>query len=150
MKWPKKIDWFAHRKSGPYAYAILGTLIFVLVFFAYQDRCKRRIRVIRVNLSVLRDVIRIYSEVHGGYPNSLNEFRQWSKGDQSQGTWDKMYVDLTSDRQSNVPEYRELNDKGGYYYYPNTGEIRLNLTRPLKEYLPYYRGGSKDNVPSTW
>ena len=61
-----------------------------------------------------------------------------------------MYVDLTSEKQSDILEYRKLNDKGGYYYDPNTGEVRLNLTRPVQEYLKWYSGGYKDQVPSSW
>jgi len=59
-------------------------------------------------------------------------------------------VDLNSEKKSNIPEYRQLNDKGGYYYDPNTGEVKLNLTRPVHEYLNRYSGKFKDQVPSSW
>ena len=84
--------------------------------------------------------------LNGRYPKSFDEYRKVV----SDSVWDKMFVDLTSEKQSDVPEYRELNDKGGYYYDPNTGEIRLNLTRPVQEYLKFYRGRYKDQIPSSW
>ena len=63
-------------------------------------------------------------------------------------TWGLAYT--FSKKTDKVKEYRKLNDEGGYYYDPNTGEVRFNMTRPIKEYLPHYRGKHKDQVLSTW
>lgn len=153
MKWPKSILWLASRKSSPYAYLIAGALVFVLVVAIgqvwYQSKCKNRLRATRVYLGATRESIQAFYEYKGRYPDSLDEFRRCAQAGGS-GVWEKMLVDLTSDRQSDVPEYRELNDKGGYYYDPNSGEIRLNLTRPVSEYFKWYRGPLKDEVPSSW
>jgi len=43
-----------------------------------------------------------------------------------------------------------LNGKGGFYYDPNTGELRLNLTEPVKHYVPGYKGRYADEIPSSW
>jgi hypothetical protein len=91
----------------------------------------------------MRKGIKIYHEEKNQYPATLNELRNYLG-------FDKIYVDLTSERRSNIPEYQELNGKGGYYYDKNTGEIRLNLTKPVMEYLPRYKGGFKDEIPSSW
>jgi len=125
--------------------------VFILVAFAvyvsYQTQHEKRIEATIVYLKALRTSIQVFYNYNGLYPDSLDEFRQWQHaGD----IWQKMYVDLTSEKQSDIPEYRELNDKGGYYYDPNSGEIRLNLTRPVKEYLKWYVGRFKDEVPSSW
>jgi len=151
---PKSIRWLASGKSSPYTYTIAGTLVFILVvtsiYGSYQTRCKNRIRVTIIYLKAIRNGIQVYYKLNGRYPDSLSEFRQWVKGDKIDTAWSKMYVDLTSEKQSDIPEYREMNDKGGYYYDPNTGEIRLNLTRPVKEYLKWYEGKLRDQVPSSW
>lgn len=137
-------------KNIPYSSTFLIALLFVLlvaaVYIWYQSKCENRIRGTSGVLYVTRKGITIFYDMNGRYPDSIDEYRKWSGG----GVLDKMVVDLTSDKQSKVPEYRQLNDKGGYYYDPNTGEIRLNLTRPVKEYLKFYSGRYKDQVPSSW
>jgi hypothetical protein len=97
----------------------------------------------------LRFGIHIFKEENGRYPKSLVELRGFLEN-ADKNYWFEMYIDLTSKKTNKVKEYRKLNDEGGYYYDPNTGEVRFNMTRPIKEYLPHYRGKRKDQVPSTW
>jgi len=155
MKWLKSIRWLASRKRRMYTFAIALALSCVLVVIViqteYDTRCKYRIMVIQVHLKSIRNSIQTFFERNGRYPYSLDELLRYLQEYNSLGDKKiKMYVDLTSEKQSDVPEYREMNDKGGYYYDPNTGEIRLNLIRPVKEYLKWYRGYYKDQIPSTW
>ena len=142
------------RKQS-YIFVIIIALAFVLIGFTikteYDNRCEERILVIRVHLNSLRDNIKHFFKQNGRYPNSLNEYLQYAQAqNQDKSQKIKLYVDLSSKETSEIPEYRELNDKGGYYYDPNNGVIRLNLTRPVKEYLKWYRGELKDEIPSTW
>lgn len=151
VKRARDVLYLVPRKNNSYANPVLIALVFTVLLVAgayiwYQSRCEDRVRGIRVVLSMTRRGINAFYGLKGRYPESINEFRQWSRG----GAWDKMIVDLTSDKQSKIPEYHELNDKGGYYYDPNTGEIRLNLTRPVREYLKFYSGSNKDQIPSSW
>lgn len=144
------IFYSALGKNIPYSQTFLIALLFVLLvaaaYIRYESKCEKRIRGIRVVLSMTRRGINAFYGLKGRYPKSIDEYRQIV----SDSVWGSMYVDLTSDKQSVVPEYRQLNDKGGYYYDPNTGEIRLNLTRPVREYLKFYSGSYKDQVPSSW
>ena len=146
----RDIFYLALGKNIPYSGTFLIALLFVLLvaaaFIWYQSKCENRIRGTRAVLYVTRSGIKAFYEKNGRYPNSFDEFRQWT----GSSVWDKMIVDLTSDKQSDVPEYRQLNDKGGYYYDPKTGEVRLNLTRPVHEYIKWYSSRFKDQVPSTW
>ena len=129
---------------------LLAVVLVVLVLYlSYQRPYEDRIRANQGYLSILRTDIQFFVEQNCRYPHSLDEFRLWSQAHGGR-IWDKMYVDLNSEKQTDVPDYRELNDKGGYYYDPNTGEIRLNLTRPVKEYLPGYRGRFRNDIPSSW
>ncbi len=141
-------------KGRPYAFVIIGALVLMLVVFAvkveYNNRCENRIKVTKVHLGVTRKSIQAFLEHNGRYPDSLDEFRRYVRNKRGYLRAPDMYVDLNSEKQSDVPEYRQLNDKGGYYYDPNTGEVRLNLTRPIKDYFKWYRGRFKDQVPSSW
>lgn len=154
-KLPKRIFSLAPRKNRACGliYTLVALLLLMLALFilylSYQRPYEDRIRANQGYLSILRTDIQFFLEQNCRYPHSLDEFRLWSQAHGGR-IWDKMYVDLNSEKQTDVPDYRELNDKGDYYYDPNTGEIRLNLTRPVKEYLPGYRGRFKDDVPSSW
>jgi hypothetical protein len=145
------IFYSALGKNIPYSRVFLIALLFVLVAIfvlsilesSYERYCRGRILVLQVNFKTMRTAIEMYYKENAQFPASIMDIRTYIASD-------KMYVDLTSDKQSNVPEYRELNDKGGYYYDPNTGDVRLNLTRPVREYLKFYSGSYKDQVPSSW
>ena len=88
------------------------------------------------------------------YPHTLKEIRGWhgSQGESGRSILDdvnKVYKSLFSKKQTEE-EYRIINDNGGYFYDPNTGEIRLNLNRPVKEYIQGYTGKYRDDIPSRW
>jgi hypothetical protein len=150
----KIINWMGSKKSRPYAYAIItGVVISLLIVSyinSYTKRCEKRFFQIQVTLKHLRTYIYLFSREKGRYPDSMNELEQFCKDFGGNESWFKMYVDLSSDKRSEISEHRKLNDKGGYYYDPKKGEVRLNLTRTVKEYLPRYRGRYEDKVPSSW
>ena len=154
LKCREIINWMCSKESSPYAYAIVAGVVLSLLIAAhinrYDQRCEGRFVQMNAALKHLRTTIRIFAEESGRYPDSLGELRWFCENVGGKDSWFNMYVDLTSQEQSEIPEYRQLNDKGGYYYDPNTGEVRLNLTRPVKEYLPRYRGRYKDQIPSSW
>jgi hypothetical protein len=143
--------------DGRCVYLIMGGLLLVVVlsmfYISYQRRCTDHIRSLRARMMVLRTHITEFRQFTGRQARSLDEFRQFAR-DHRKRLWEEMYeemyVDLTSVRHKEVPEYRELNDKGGYFYDPNTGESRLNLTRRVRDYLPYYSGVYSDQIPSHW
>jgi len=145
------IFYSALGKNIPYSQTFLIALLFVLMAIfvlsilesSYERNCQGRILVLQVNLKTMRTAIEIYYKENNQFPASIMDIRPYIASD-------KMYVDLTSEKQSEVPEYRQLNDKGGYYYDPNKGEVRLNLTRPVKEYLKRYNSRYKDQIPSSW
>jgi hypothetical protein len=142
------------KKSSPYAYAIIAGVVLSLLIVAYinsyNKNCERRFVGIQATLKYLRANILIFSREKGRYPDSLSELEKFCKDFGGRESWFKMYVDLSSDKKSEIPEHRELNDKGGYYYDPEKGEVRINLTRTVKEYLPRYQGRYEDTIPSSW
>lgn len=157
MKFKRLKNLFVNRNinSNPYSYVILGFLLILIVVIwgdrIYYRKCNDQIAGIKAILSDTRKKIDYFHRINGRYPESLSEFRQVAnEGYPYFSSLDKMYINLTSKRQKNVPEYRELNNKGGYYYNPNTGEIRLNLAKPVREYIPFYYGKFKNQIPSEW
>ncbi len=47
-------------------------------------------------------------------------------------------------------EYDALSGDGGWFYDPNTGEVRVNLTKPVKHYLKFYFGKERNEIPADW
>jgi hypothetical protein len=142
------------ERASVFVYVLAGGLVLLLLslsvlYFSYETRCRSHIREVRVHLEALRRSVKEFADLNGHQPKSLDELRRFYK-DHGSHFWERMYVDLTSGKQEEVPEYRELNDKGGYFYEPTTGEVRLNLTRPVREYLRLYRGSCEEQTPSHW
>ena len=51
---------------------------------------------------------------------------------------------------TNVQVSNELNGKGGLYYNKETGEVRVNVTKPLKHYFIFYFGEERNDVAAEW
>ena len=104
----------------------------------------RRLSAHKLVIGAIRHEAKTFNHQKGRYPYSLEELLASKKSKPS-------LLDLTVIRhQSNQLEYRTLNDKGGCYYDPNTGDVRYNSTRPVKEYIKWYKGPFKNEIPSTW
>ena len=152
----------ASRRKALYAHRVIGALLLsalVVVVLLELDRHREhreqhyehRLTIIKASLRYLDNASVVFFDEHGRYPISFDELRRACEDRVGKGSYyTKMYVDLTSDMTNEIPEYRELNGKGGYYYDPNSGQVRLNLTRPVEEYWPGYRGWLHDTIPSTW
>lgn len=146
----KVIAWAASKRSSRYAHAVLIALALSLLLIAIYDwpvdRLEQRVRGTRLYLSAMRTSIAAFSEMNGRYPHSLQELWDWY----GSAAPDVVPVGFKVEKRENVAEYRQLNGKGGFYYDPNTGEVRLNLTEPVKNYFPGYKGKYADEIPSSW
>ncbi len=98
-------------------------------------------------LDLLRLGVGEYLEQHGRPPDSMDTLRAYLK--------DVLGVEVTgtecvSDPNGNTQERGHLDDSGGWFYDPKTGEIKVNLTEPLERYLPGYQGRYQGQIPSSW
>lgn len=143
----KVIAWAASKRSSRYAHAVLIVLGLSLLLIAIYDwrvgQREQLVRGTRAHLGAMRRSIAVFSEINGRYPHSLQELWDWSGSS-------RLRADFKVEKRENVAEYRQLNGKGGFYYDPNTGEMRLNLTEPVKSYVPGYKGRYADEIPSSW
>jgi hypothetical protein len=90
----------------------------------------------------------MYFDLYGRYPQSLDEIWRDFRSDEYRSK--KYNIAFKLQSENSVPKHRELNGQGGYYYKPDTGEIKLNLTKPVKEYFFWYGGKYADEIPSSW
>jgi hypothetical protein len=64
--------------------------------------------------------------------------------------WIGLPKELISGGQPDSSQHDVLDGTGGLYYDSKTGELKLNLTRPLKFYWRFYLGEDRDKIPADW
>ena len=100
------------------------------------------------HLSIIRINIKTFMDITGKYPESLSEIRDCGKNDPHLPTI--AFKEYISNKTGVSSEHETLNGKGGWFYDKNTGQLRVNVTKPVKEYLKIYFGKERNQVPSNW
>ena len=92
----------------------------------------------RVDLMMLRGAVYDFVGSKDRYPDSLSELKPV----------------LPKEHISSVVGNREqhgiMNNSGGWYYDPNTGEVRINLTKPIKHYMWFSFSEEHNEIPADW
>jgi len=149
------------RSKVGVALNVLSTMLLVLGFallmmsvgneyISYSYRLRWRLHWTQVNLELSRNNIRLFAEDTGRFPKSLHELNEYV-----QKRRDKMHhirppMDSISDDGPNYSEHNVLDGAGGLYYNPETGELKVNLTKPLKSYWRLYFGKRRNEIPAEW
>ena len=110
---------------------------------------RERLRMTRWNLAFTRRSIRLFAEKNGRFPDSLRELNEYGKEFRDEIQLYFVPSEFIAGK-SNRSEHSILNGTGGLYYDPKTGELKLNLTKPLKSYWKFYFGDEKDHIPADW
>lgn len=85
------------------------------------------------------------------YPQSFAEIIEFSKEHPEEIMMDVPVKEFITDPNGNSTMHSNLNDKGGWYYNPNTGEIRVNITQPVSNYFKWYHFVPyKNTIPAEW
>ncbi len=130
------------RKKKYILYPVLCIVIlcfpFFLFYFTYSFP-HDRIRESQLYLVSFRSRIDKFRETEGKYPDSLRELMSVPY---------KEYI--SSLFIGNRNESKVLNGRGGWYYDPNPGGVRINLTKPVKHYLRFYLGKERNEIPADW
>lgn len=124
---------------------LLG-IFFLNIISQFQ---KDRIRRSKNSLESLRNSIEWYRQETSIFPASFKEIDQYIEASKI----DKLRVKLNgkpvklffpsyhyeylSTFKGGNDEHHLLDNKGGFYYNISTGEVRINLTKPLKTYFFY-------------
>lgn len=137
MKKPKSCKWFYVFVIG----ILLLTGLVLLININNSYRSKLRIQ--KTNLFMSRTNIRLFAEQNGKFPDSLHELNEYKK---HFPVTPKEFIAGKSD----PSEHSVLDGTGGLYYNSKTGELKLNLTRPLKSYWRFCLGEKRDQVPGDW
>ncbi len=110
-----------------------------------------------VNLKDARHCIGVFKGDIGRFPKSLQELYEYGKkipeGGSERSFWRFPFKESISPHWMTKRRSREhavLDGSGGLYYNPENGDIRVNLTKPLRHYWRGYSGDKKDDIPADW
>ena len=134
---------------------IVIALLFILFFWLVPPvaRVNMGIRSTKGRLSFARETIKEFKNSHKRYPSSLEELERHILQNPEiagQGYAENFFVEGYSDPKGNTRKVNILDGKGGWYYNKVTGEIRVNLTKPVKNYSRFYFGRHRNEIPSSW
>jgi hypothetical protein len=141
-----------YKIRRPFLIFILGIFLLItgLLLVINTDHSYRmRIRAARMNLSFARRSIRLFAGQNGRFPDSLQEMNEYGKRFPDRIQWYFPARESIAGK-PNFHEHSALDGTGGLYYNPQTGDLRLNLTKPLKSYWRFYFGEEKNEVPADW
>lgn len=102
------------------------------------------------NINQARVQTKKFKEVMGSYPVTLIKINQYAKENPKAGFRAVPFKEYFSVSSGNSIEHNVLNGQGGWYYNPNTGKLRVNLTKPLKHYMWFYFGKERNEIPADW
>ena len=135
---------YKFSKSFFVVVSVTVPLILVWVINLYhQDTVRKQY----VNLRLSRSSIGLYNKQNSKFPDSLDEFNEYGSKFRDEIYWCFRPKDLIT---GNSTEHSVLDGTGGLYYDPNNGELKVNLTKPLKSYWIFYFGKNRNDVPADW
>lgn len=148
MKRPKVLDVLSN------VLLVVGLTLLMLVLSVcigrkYHDYSSR-LRATRLGLYFTRNSIPLFFEQNGRFPKSLHELNEYGKKFPKEIHWMFPPGESISSYRSDLPEHAVLDGTGGLYYNPETGVLKVNLTKPLKSYWRFYFGKRRNEVPADW
>jgi hypothetical protein len=108
----------------------------------------KRVSGTRISLELYRGAIKQFKEQKGAYPATLKVAAEFAE--QQRLTMSKEICEYITDAEGNSEQYGQLNGNGGWYYDNNTGQVRVNITVPVRKYFKLYFGERRNQIPSEW
>lgn len=149
------------RPKVSVALDVLSTVLLVLGFvllmiavgnehISYSNALRWRLYGTHVCLDSGRKNIRLFAEETGRFPKSLAELNEYIQNRRDKMNRIRFPLESISDDDPNTSEHNVLDGTGGLYYNPETGVLKVNLTKPLKSYWRFYFGKGREEVPADW
>ena len=139
---------------GFIAVVIVGIIVFVVhptaYFWIFRPgyRIVDRVAITHSHLELNRYFIEDFKNTTGDYPESISDVNDVALAEA--GTKVAFSDEYISDANGNCSFHDRLNGQGGWFYDPNTGEVKVNLTEPVEYYIPNYPGEYRNQVPASW
>ncbi|MCK4998775.1 MAG: hypothetical protein KAS23_04540 [Anaerohalosphaera sp.] len=134
----------------------VAIVLLVSVFFGTRylnsNPYEKRIEWTQISLIAVRYDISLFYEKYGRYPDSFSEIKQVSINidDTEKGFSERQYKEYISCEEGETAEVNKLDNSGGWFYNPENGEVKINLTESLHTYFPNYYYFNRNQIPSEW
>ena len=139
------------KQAFVFLFVFVGILILLYFWTTYTFPKVKAINLSRVRLNMIRGMITSYSEDNNKYPNSLIELKKfWIEKKSNGNEIDVWFFEIFTHSEGIFTESAMLDGQGGLYYKKETGEVRWNVTKPVKYYWKFYFGKGRNEIPSDW
>ncbi len=142
------------RVSSNMIIVLLLSLVGILLLLQFEDITSydEAVRTTKWNLERARSGVKWFEETTNKLPSCLCEINAYARSNKNESNilMTIRFLENLSSSGGVDSEYDTLNGQGGWFYDPNTGEVRVNLTKPLKSYLKFYFGEERNEIPSEW
>jgi len=142
-----------NKRIHPIVVVSIFLVVLILLFpailnginnYSYRIRCTDfELRRARINIDEFKRTM-------GRNPYSLLEISKLATSDPNLPFDKRQFKELILDIDGNISEYDELNGKGGFCYISETGQVKVNLTKPVGYYFRFYIGAHRNEIPSDW
>lgn len=138
------------------ALVLSSIIVFALVFFIVRyfncNPYAKRIEWTRISLGAIRNDISLFYKENGVYPDSLLEIKELLKHkDDSRFSFSaRENKEYLSSEEGSFSESTILSNEGGWFYDSKTGQLKINLNKPLHTYFPHYYYGNRNKIPAEW
>ncbi len=133
---------------------ILGMLLFFIIGIGITNNIRHsywmRIKATRTKLLLGKRSIHLFFKHNSRFPKSLDELYEYGDKFPNKIQWMVTPEETISKKRPDSSEHSILDGTGGLYYNPENGELKVNLTKPLKSYFRFYFGEKRNEVPSDW
>ncbi len=133
------------------AILILGYVCYFAIILFTGDPYYKRLALSISSLECIRSNLELYKQEQGNYPQTLKDLQEYVSQVDSEGYFNRENKEYISIMTGNYTEFNTLNGEGGWYYNKENGEVRINITQPLKNYFKNDLKFSRRNkVPADW
>ena len=139
------------KKFWKYCLVVSVILVFLLILNVINSPVPaRKIAQTHIGLELYRHSVQRYKETVGQYPESLVSMHEYANKNPNTKIEIRELKEYISSSKGLWAESAKLDGSGGWFYDPNSGDVRVNLIHPLEHYLfPYFKR-DRNEVPSEW
>jgi hypothetical protein len=142
------------RISSTVIIFFLLSLVVIQYFLHVEDitMYNEALRTTKWNLMRARSGVKWFEEKTGRLPSCLCEINAYARSNKSDSNilMTIRFLENLSSSGGTDRESDTLSGEGGWFYDPNTGEVKVNLTKPVKHYLKFFWGKERNEIPAGW
>ena len=131
-------------------FLIILLILFVCIIIHINESQYDLMLSMQGTLRQCRISIRLYYEQNDKYPESLYKLEEYANKYPNKMKGYYPPGEVISCSNISRSEHKVLDGTGGLFYDPNTGYLKINITKPLKSYWKLYFCEGRNEIPADW